>query len=175
MKIISLLIIMLPLYLVSDDIKEINCDDDLILIIDEENMTEDEILKAKEDHFIALLSQQNDECISVSMATQSLNTSTTNKGGQISGTDISQIKVKSSTGSSLSSEKTNENEKQQNTSNQLTQNGAVIKCLEKYKDDDEFSKQLKESISKTKDPIVKKELIDRYAKYNNIKREEIKC
>ena len=43
MKIISLLMIMLPLYLVSDDIKEINCDDDLMLIIDEDNMTEDEI------------------------------------------------------------------------------------------------------------------------------------
>ena len=38
--------------------------------------------KAKEDHFIALLSQQNEECISASMSTQSLNASTTNKGGR---------------------------------------------------------------------------------------------
>ena len=51
------------------------------------------------------------------------------------------------------------------------QNGS----LEKYENDDEFSIQLKEAISKTTDEELKQELILEYAKYNNIKPETLKC
>lgn len=178
MKTLNLFFILVfSIQIYSDDVevKELNCDDELILVIDEENMTDDEILNAKEDHFIALLSQENEDCISKIMSTESLNPSSSmGKGGELSGIEISKVKVDSTTGSSLSTEKLNQLKNNEPLSNSLNQNG-TIKCLEKYKDDDEFSKQLKESITKTKDSSVKKELISRYAKYNNIKIEELKC
>jgi hypothetical protein len=47
--------------------------------------------------------------------------------------------------------------------------------LKKFKNDDQFVIQLKEAISKEKDPLIRQGFIERYAKYNNIKMESIKC
>jgi len=174
MKIVSYtFIILFSVYVYSDSINEISCDDDLILVIDEQNMTEEEILLAKEENYNLLLLQQSEECISNIMSTQSKSASN-NKGGQLSGVDISPIKIQSTIGSSLTNTKLNQTQTLPTSTSTLFQNG-TMKCLEKYKDDDEFSIQLKESIDKAKDPLVKKELLTRYAKYNNIKIEDIKC
>ena len=42
---------------VSKKVDVISCDEDIKLIIDEENMTNEEILKAKDEHFKKLLAQ----------------------------------------------------------------------------------------------------------------------
>ena len=53
--------------------------------------------------------------------------------------------------------------------------GAVPACIANIKDNNQVSVQLKESIAKEKDPILKNELIRKYAIYNNLKPEKLKC
>ena len=43
------------------------------------------------------------------------------------------------------------------------------------KDNNQVSVQLKESIAKENDPILKNELIRQYAIYNNLEPENLKC
>jgi hypothetical protein len=173
----SLLIISLTMFVsneaFSNEIKELVCDEELILAIDENNMTESEILKAKEDHFNQLLAQQDEDCISNKLGSSQLDSSSASKGGQVEGTEISAVKTLSSIGQTLSTPELIDIASTSNSQPPL--NNGVIKCLEKYTNDDEFSVQLKEAISKTNDPALKKELLNRYAKYNNIKPENFKC
>ena len=55
---------MFPFLLQSQEVTQISCDEDIKLVIDEENMTNEEILKAKDKYFKKLLAQANQECIS---------------------------------------------------------------------------------------------------------------
>lgn len=159
--------------IISNEIKELVCDEDLILIIDENNMTDAEILKAKEDYFNKLLNQQDEDCISTQLGSSNLVSSIANKGGQVEGTEISAMKTSSSIGQTLSTPQLIDSPSKSNSQPPL--NNGVIKCLEKFTNDDEFAVQLKEAISKTQDPALKNELLNRYAKYNNLKPENLKC
>ena len=151
----------------------IGCDDKIEFKIDELKMTDEEIIAAKDEYFNKLLAQLNGNCISSIVGSDETNSSNLNKGGKITGTtsSIKNNQLKSSP-SNLSTPSISTNkisvkvEPKQQT---------MLKCLNKYKNDDEFSLQLKEAISKTNDPILKKDLIERFAKYKNIKPESIKC
>ena len=57
----------------------------------------------------------------------------------------------------------------------MADNGAVPACIANIKDNNQVSAQLKESIAKENDPILKNELIRKYAIYNNLKPEKLKC
>mgnify|MGYP003305457096 CR=1 FL=1 len=57
----------------------------------------------------------------------------------------------------------------------MADNGAVPACIANIKDNNQVSAQLKESIAKENDPILKNELIRKYAIYNNLKPENLKC
>ena len=61
------------------------------------------------------------------------------------------------------------------TNSNIADNGAVPACIANIKDNNQVSAQLKESIAKENDPILKNELIRKYAIYNNLKPENLKC
>lgn len=178
MKTLSLILIFSINFLYANDVtqnevKEIACKEELILILDEQNMTEEEIVSAKEDYFNQLLMQQNQDCISQSMGSSKITSSNSNKGGKVSGNEISNVKENSNIGETLATPSIISSGSSSNNLPKL--NNGNIKCLEKYKNDDEFAVQLKEAISKTTDEELKKELILEYAKYNNIKPENLEC
>ena len=62
-----------------------------------------------------------------------------------------------------------------NDNSNMADNGAVPACIANIKDNNQVSAQLKESIAKENDPILKNELIRKYAIYNNLKPENLKC
>jgi hypothetical protein len=178
MKIISFFLIISIYTLYSNEeiineVKEISCNDEINLILDEENMTESEILAAKELYFNQLLAQQNQNCISINMGSSKLVTTNISKGGKVAGNEVANIKENTSSGETLATPSITS----ASPSTRLTQDlkSGSVKCLEKYENDDEFSIQLKEAISKTTDEELKQELILEYAKYNNIKPETLKC
>jgi hypothetical protein len=150
----------------------IGCDEKIELKIDELTMTDEEVIAAKDNHFNKLLAQLNGNCISSIVGSDKTNSSNLNKGGKINGltsiTNSNQLKSSSNLSTPLAS--TNKTLVKSQPKQQT-----MLKCLNKYKNDDEFSLQLKEAISKTNDPILKKDLIERFAKYKNIKPESMKC
>jgi len=151
----------------------IGCDEKVELKIDELTMTDEEIVAAKDVYFNKLMAQLNGNCISSIVGSNEINSSNLNKGGTISGSSLPSNNQKiSTTSSSLSTSSINNINK---TVKKPPKQQTVLKCLNKYQNDDEFSMQLKEAISKTNDPNLKKDLIERFAKYNNIKPESIKC
>ena len=175
---ISTFFLLFSLSIFSDTSKQvdvISCDEDIKLIIDEENMTNEEILKQKTNIFKKLLAQANQECISKKAMTSNLNVKQTNAGGSISGSDIQRSTTKTSS-STLSTPKINEVNKKvsSNTTQPVLNNGALPPCISKIKDSNQVSVQLKEAISKA-DANKKKELIKSYAIYNNIDPETLKC
>ncbi len=176
---ISILLLMLPLSIFSDTSKPVDiitCDEDIKLVIDEENMTNEEILKAKDEYFKKLLAQANQECISKISKTDNLKAKQTNAGGSISGSDIKRSSTSSSS-STLGTPKINEVNKKlsSNTAQPNLNNGALPPCISKIKDSNQVSVQLKEAIAKETDANKKKELIKSYAIYNNIDPEKLKC
>ena len=127
----------------------------------------------------------------VAAQTDDLNVAQTNAGGSISGADVKKAKVSTAT-KTLGTPKLNNptNKTVTNNSNSsnpstgtLTNpsdssklaNGAVPACIANIKDNNQVSVQLKESIAKENDPILKNELIRKYAIYNNLKPEKLKC
>lgn len=151
----------------------IGCDEKVELKINELTMTDEEMVVAKDIYFNKLLAQLSGNCISSIVGSNQINSSNLNKGGKISGSSLSSNKQKiSTTSSTLSTTPINNNK---TTVKKPPKQQIVLKCLNKYQSDDEFSIQLKEAISKTNDPNLKKDLIERFAKYNNIKPESIKC
>ena len=180
-----------PLFINSQEVIQITCDEDIKLEIDEINMTDEEIVKAKDIYFQKLLAQANQECISQLAQTDDLNVTQTNAGGSISGADVKKAKVSTAT-KTLGTPKlnnpanktvTNNSNSSNPSSGTLTNpsdssklaNGAVPACIANIKDNNQVSVQLKESIAKENDPILKKELIRKYAIYNNLKPEKLKC
>tara|TARA_B100000965_G_scaffold390080_1_gene396508 strand:- start:8849 stop:9388 length:540 start_codon:yes stop_codon:yes gene_type:complete len=172
------LVLLIPLFIISEDdskVAKILCDEEIKLVIDEENMTNEEIVMAKDEYFHKLLAQANLECISQLTQTTNLNVKQTNAGGSISGSDIKKSQIKSSS-STLGTPKINEiNKKNIVANNNVLANGAVPACISKIKDTNQVSIQLKEAIGKEKDEQIKQELIRNYAIYNNIKPETLKC
>ena len=172
------LVFLIPLFALSEDdskITKILCDEEIKLVIDEENMTNEEIVKAKDEYFHKLLAQANQECMSQLTKTPNLSVKQTNAGGSISGSDIKKSQIKS-TSSTLGTPKINEvNKKNITANNNVLDNGAVPACIAKIKDTNQVSMQLKEAIAKEKDDSIKQELIRNYAIYNNIKPETLKC
>lgn len=179
-KFLYFLLFLFPFHINSQEVTQITCDEEVKLIIDEINMTDEEIINAKDEYFKKLLAQANQECISQLAQTDSLTVTPTNSGGSISGSDIKKTKV--STGSkTLGTPKlknpinttvtSNTNSINSNT----LANGAVPACIANIKDNNQVSVQLKESIAKETDPVLKNELIRKYAVYNNLKPEKLKC
>lgn len=205
------LLFIIPFFINSQEVIQITCDEEIKLEIDEVNMTNEEIVKAKDLYFKKLLAQANQECISQLAQTADLNVAQTNSGGSISGSDVQKTKV-STPSKTLGTPKLNNgnnnnvanntNSGNQNSGNQnsgnmnsantnlantnsgnvnnstnsnMADNGAVPACIANIKDNNQVSAQLKESIAKENDPILKNELIRKYAIYNNLKPENLKC
>ena len=203
--------LIIPFSVNSQEVIQITCDEEIKLEIDEVNMTNEEIVKAKDLYFKKLLAQANQECISQLAQTADLNVAQTNSGGSISGSDVQKTKV-STPSKTLGTPKLNNgnnnnvanntNSGNQNSGNQnsgnmnsantnlantnsgnvnnstnsnMADNGAVPACIANIKDNNQVSAQLKESIAKENDPILKNELIRKYAIYNNLKPENLKC
>ena len=220
-KFLYFILFISPLFIYSQEVIQITCDEEIKLEIDEVNMTNEEIVKAKDLYFKKLLAQANQECISQLAQTADLNVAQTNSGGSISGSDVQKTKV-STPSKTLGTPKLNngnnnnvanntnsgnQNSGNQNLGNQnsgnsnsgnmnsantnlantnsgninnstnsnITDNGAVPACIANIKDNNQVSAQLKESIAKENDPILKNELIRKYAIYNNLKPENLKC
>jgi hypothetical protein len=173
MKIAYISIFFISVNIFSDDGQIlVGCDEKISLTINELTMTDEEIVIAKDKYFNKLLAQLNGNCISSIVGSSQINSSSLSKGGKITSQSLPGNKKVASISSNISSPKIN-NTKEfvKNSPRQET----LLKCLSKYKNDDEFSMQLKEAISKTNDPNLKKDLIERFAKYNNLKPESIKC
>ena len=220
-KFIYFVFLIIPFAVSSQEVIQITCDEEIKLEIDEVNMTNEEIVKAKDLYFQKLLAQSNQECISQLAQTADLNVAQTNSGGSISGSDVQKTKV-STPSKTLGTPKLNngnnnnvanntnsgnQNSGNQNLGNQnsgnlnsgnmnsantnfantnsgnvnnstnsnMADNGAVPACIANIKDNNQVSAQLKESIAKENDPILKNELIRKYAIYNNLKPENLKC
>ena len=220
-KLLLFVFLIIPFSVNSQEVIQITCDEEIKLEIDEVNMTNEEIVKAKDLYFKKLLAQANQECISQLAQTADLNVAQTNSGGSISGSDVQKTKV-STPSKTLGTPKLNngnnnnvanntnsgnQNSGNQNLGNQnsgnsnsgnmnsantnlantnsgninnstnsnITDNGAVPACIANIKDNNQVSAQLKESIAKENDPILKNELIRKYAIYNNLKPENLKC
>jgi hypothetical protein len=100
------------------------------------------------------------------------------KGGSIKGSEIKSQSSKtntSSSGQTLSNPSINKPVLNTSINSSINSRIGVPDCLKKFKNDDQFGIQLKEAISKEKDPLIRQGFIERYAKYNNIKMESIKC
>ena len=190
-KFLYLILFIFPLFINSQEVIQITCDEEIKLEIDEVNMTDEEIVKAKDVYFQKLLAQANQECISQLAQTDDLNVTQTNAGGSISGADVKKAKVSTGT-KTLGTPKLNNPTNKAVTNNSNTNNsstgtltnpsgtstlanGAVPACIANIKDNNQVSVQLKESIAKENDPILKNELIRQYAIYNNLKPEKLKC
>ncbi len=176
--ILKLFILLFSINLPADDIHQFDCDEEILLIIDELTMTSDEILKAKEGYFNKLLIQQNQDCISQDALTASIASSSVKKGGSIKGAEIKSQTSKtntSSSGQTLSNPSINKPGLNPSNNSSINSQTGVPDCLKKFKNDDQFGIQLKEAISKEKDPLIRQGFIESYAKYNNIKMESIKC
>ena len=215
-KLLLFVFLIIPFSVNSQEVIQITCDEEIKLEIDEVNMTNEEIVKAKDLYFKKLLAQANQECISQLAQTADLNVAQTNSGGSISGSDVQKTKV-STPSKTLGTPKLNNgnnnnvanntNSGNQNSGNQnsgnlnsgnmnsantnlansnsgnvnnstnsnIADNGAVPACIANIKDNNQVSAQLKESIAKENDPILKNELIRKYAIYNNLKPENLKC
>ena len=183
------LLFIIPFFINSQEVIQITCDEEIKLEIDEVNMTNEEIVKAKDLYFQKLLAQANQECISQLAQTDDLNVTQSNAGGSLSGSDVKKTKVSTPTktlGTPKLSNPSNQaltNNANQTNSGNLTNtvnstniaDGAVPACIANIKDNNQVSVQLKESIAKEKDPILKNELIRKYAIYNNLKPEKLKC
>ena len=220
-KLLFFVFLIIPFSVNAQEVIQITCDEEIKLEIDEVNMTNEEIVKAKDLYFKKLLAQANQECISQLAQTADLNVAQTNSGGSISGSDVQKTKV-STPSKTLGTPKLNngsnnnvanninsgsQNSGNQNLGNQnsgnlnsgnmnsantnlantnsgnvnnstnsnMADNGAVPACIANIKDNNQVSAQLKESIAKENDPILKNELIRKYAIYNNLKPENLKC
>ena len=220
-KLLLFVFLIIPFSVNAQEVIQITCDEEIKLEIDEVNMTNEEIVKAKDLYFKKLLAQANQECISQLAQTADLNVAQTNSGGSISGSDVKKTKV-STPSKTLGTPKLNngnnnnvanntnsgnQNSGNQNLGNQnsgnlnsgnmnsantnlantnsgnvnnstnsnMADNGAVPACIANIKDNNQVSAQLKESIAKENDPILKNELIRKYAIYNNLKPENLKC
>ena len=220
-KLLLFVFLIIPFSVNAQEVIQITCDEEIKLEIDEVNMTNEEIVKAKDLYFKKLLAQANQECISQLAQTADLNVAQTNSGGSISGSDVQKTKV-STPSKTLGTPKLNngnnnnvanntnsgnQNSGNQNLGNQnsgnlnsgnmnsantnlantnsgnvnnstnsnMADNGAVPACIANIKDNNQVSAQLKESIAKENDPILKNELIRKYAIYNNLKPENLKC
>ena len=220
-KLLLFVFLIIPFSVNAQEVIQITCDEEIKLEIDEVNMTNEEIVKAKDLYFKKLLAQANQECISQLAQTADLNVAQTNSGGSISGSDVQKTKV-STPSKTLGTPKLNngnnnnvanntnsgnQNSGNQNSRNQnlgnsnsgnmnsantnlantnsgnvnnstnsnIADNGAVPACIANIKDNNQVSAQLKESIAKENDPILKNELIRKYAIYNNLKPENLKC
>ena len=220
-KLLLFVFLIIPFSVNSQEVIQITCDEEIKLEIDEVNMTNEEIVKAKDLYFKKLLAQANQECISQLAQTADLNVAQTNSGGSISGSDVQKTKV-STPSKTLGTPKLNngnnnnvanntnsgnqnlgnQNLGNQNSGNQnsgnmnsantnlansnsgnvnnstnsnMADNGAVPACIANIKDNNQVSAQLKESIAKENDPILKNELIRKYAIYNNLEPENLKC
>ena len=220
-KLLLFVFLIIPFSVNSQEVIQITCDEEIKLEIDEVNMTNEEIVKAKDLYFKKLLAQANQECISQLAQTADLNVAQTNSGGSISGSDVQKTKV-STPSKTLGTPKLNngnnnnvanntnsgnQNSGNQNLGNQnsgnsnsgnmnsantnlantnsgnvnnstnsnMADNGAVPACIANIKDNNQVSAQLKESIAKENDPILKNELIRKYAIYNNLEPENLKC
>ena len=220
-KLLLFVFLIIPFSVNSQEVIQITCDEEIKLEIDEVNMTNEEIVKAKDLYFKKLLAQANQECISQLAQTADINVAQTNSGGSISGSDVQKTKVstpsktlgtpKLNNGNNNNVENNtnsgNQNSGNQNLGNQnsgnsnsgnmnsantnlantnsgninnstnsnITDNGALPACIANIKDNNQVSAQLKESIAKETDPILKDELIRKYAIYNNLKPENLKC
>ena len=188
-KFLYFILFISPLFIHSQEVIQITCDEEIKLEIDEVNMTNEEIVKAKDVYFQKLLAQANQECISQAAQTDDLSVTQTNSGGSVSGVGVKKTKVSTPT-TTLGTPKLNNptnktvtNNTNSNNSGNLTNsansstlvNGAVPACIANIKDNNQVSVQLKESIAKETDPILKDELIRKYAIYNNLKPEKLKC
>ena len=176
--ILKLFILLFSINLLADEIHQFECDEEILLVIDELTMTYDEILKAKEKYFNKLLIQQNQDCISQDALTASIASSSVKKGGSIKGSEIKSQTSKtntSSSGQTLSNPSINKPGLNPSNNSSINSQTGVPDCLKKFKNDDQFGIQLKEAISKEKDPLIRQGFIESYAKYNNIKMESIKC
>ena len=220
-KLLLFVFLIIPFSVNAQEVIQITCDEEIKLEIDEVNMTNEEIVKAKDLYFKKLLAQANQECISQLAQTADLNVAQTNSGASISGSDVQKTKV-STPSKTLGTPKLNngnnnnvanntnsgnQNSGNQNSRNQnlgnsnsgnmnsantnlantnsgnvnnstnsnIADNGAVPACIANIKDNNQVSAQLKESIAKENDPILKNELIRKYAIYNNLKPENLKC
>ena len=176
--ILRLFILLFSINLLADEIHQFECDEEILLIIDELTMTSSEILEAKEKYFNKLLIQQNQDCISQDTLTASISSSSVRKGGSIKGSEIKSQSSKtntSSSGQTLSNPSINKPVLNTSINSSINSQIGVPDCLKKFKNDDQFGIQLKEAISKEKDPLIRQGFIERYAKYNNIKMESIKC
>ena len=221
-KLLLFVFLIIPFSVNSQEVIQITCDEEIKLEIDEVNMTNEEIVKAKDLYFKKLLAQANQECISQLAQTADLNVAQTNSGGSISGSDVQKTKVstpsktlgtpKLNNGNNNNNVANNTNSGNQNSGNQnsgnqnlgnsnsgnmnsantnlantnsgnvnnstnsnIADNGAVPACIANIKDNNQVSAQLKESIAKENDPILKNELIRKYAIYNNLEPENLKC
>ena len=188
-KFLYFILFISPLFIHSQEVIQITCDEEIKLEIDEVNMTNEEIVKAKDIYFQKLLAQANQECISQAAQTDDLSVTQTNSGGSVSGVGVKKTKVSTPT-TTLGTPKLNNptnktvtNNTNSNNPGNLTNsansstlvNGAVPACIANIKDNNQVSVQLKESIAKETDPILKDELIRKYAIYNNLKPEKLKC
>ena len=188
-KFLYFILFISPLFIYSQEVIQITCDEEIKLEIDEVNMTNEEIVKAKDVYFQKLLAQANQECISQAAQTDDLSVTQTNSGGSVSGVGVKKTKVSTPT-TTLGTPKLNNptnktvtNNTNSNNPGNLTNsansstlvNGAVPACIANITDNNQVSVQLKESIAKETDPILKDELIRKYAIYNNLKPEKLKC
>ena len=193
-KFIYFVFLIIPFAVSSQEVIQITCDEEIKLEIDEVNMTNEEIVKAKDLYFQKLLAQSNQECISQLAQTDDLNVAQSNSGGSLSGSGVEKTKVSTPTktlgtpklnnpanktvtnnSNSGNTNLTNSGNLTNSTNSSTLANGAVPACIANIKDNNQVSVQLKESIAKENDPILKNELIRKYAIYNNLKPEKLKC
>ena len=77
-KFIYVVFLIIPFAVSSQEVIQITCDEEIKLEIDEVNMTNEEIVKAKDLYFQKLLAQSNQECISQLAQTDDLNVAQSN-------------------------------------------------------------------------------------------------
>jgi len=194
MRIALLLVAMISINSIAQ-VQELSCDDYLKLQLDSKNLTEEEIIQLKAEHFNKSLALQSVNCISERLGTSDMQGTQGLESSTIQGSDLA---IASSSANANQSKATmannstalNENEaipklannkqldQQQSANNKqsiISENGNVPECLKSFNNNSELSKLLAEAIAEETDQSRKNELVKRYAQINGLKSEEILC
>jgi len=160
-----------------------NCDYEINLDFNKNNLTTEEIIILQDIEFKKMLAAMDDSCIIRKSMTKNLDK--TNKNGDVlKGQELNsqntnnslaplsldpQLTNNFSIDESLNTIQVNEN----NVSQTFT--GNVPNCIKNLKDNDEVSKILKEAIAVEDNEVAKQNLLKRYAQYNNLDMEKMEC
>ena len=158
-----------------------SCEYEINLDFDKSNLTSEEILILQDLEFQKMLAALDESCIVKKSRTKNKKNISKN-GDLILGQEVGDINSKTemqnydpSLGYQALSDQKIENNIINDSQILKSYSGNIPDCIRTHKDNDEVSVILKEAIAIEKNETAKQNLLKRYAEYNNLDQEKLKC